>query len=103
MAQPNFKMMWQAYPDHEKYPTLRQLHTFIGGKLKANIDVPGFDGELGNTCAVRMSRALNYGNMEISSKLVKSLKLETLVGEDGKQYIFRVLEMKKIFSVGTWG
>lgn len=93
MAQPNFKMMWQAFPDHTKYPTLRDLHTYIGGKLVNNIDVPGF-GVNGNTCAARMSRALNYGNLPISTKLTKSLKIETMTGADGMSYIFRVRDMK---------
>lgn len=93
MAQPNFDMMWTSFPDHLKYPTLRDLHTFIGGTLVKNIDAPGF-GEKGNTCAARMSRALNYGNLPISGKLVKSLGLNTMTGGDGKLYIFRVKELK---------
>jgi hypothetical protein len=97
MAQPNFKMMWKAFPDHEKYPMLRDLHMFIGGRLAKNIDVPGF-GANGNTCAARMSRALNYGNMPISPKLTKSLGISTLTGTDGKLYIFRVRDMKKYLA-----
>lgn len=41
-----------------------------------------------------MSRALNYGNMPISAKLTKSLKIETMMGADGMPYIFRVRDMK---------
>ena len=82
MAKPNFALMWQAFPDHTKYPTLRDLHTFIGGTLVKNIDEPGF-GPHGNTCAVRMSRALNYGNLPISAKLVRSLRVSTMTGADG--------------------
>jgi hypothetical protein len=93
MAKPSFSMMWQAFPDHTKYPTLRELHTFIGGGLAKNIDIPGF-GANGNTCAVRISRALNYGNLPISAKLVKSLGIGTMTGADGKLYIFRVRELK---------
>ena len=93
MSKPSFSMMWQAFPDHAKYPTLRDVHTFIGGALVNNIDAPGF-GPTGNTCAVRMSRALNYGNLPISAKLVKALSINTLVGGDGKLYIFRVRELK---------
>jgi hypothetical protein len=93
MAKPSFSMMWQAFPDHTKYPTLRDLHTFIGGALAKNIDEPGF-GANGNTCAVRMSRALNYGNLPVSAKMVKSLGIATMTGADGKLYIFRVRELK---------
>ena len=94
--------MWDAFPDHAKYPTLRSLHNFIGGTLTKNIEVPGF-GESGNTCGVRMSRALNYGALPISGKLVKSLGISTMTGGDGMLYIFRVRELKlyirKVLSV----
>ncbi len=94
MAKPNFDLMWTAFPDHAMYPTLRDLHNFIGGTLTKNIDGPGF-GPNGNTCAVRMSRALNYGGMPVSGKLVKSLELSTMTGADHKLYMFRVRDMKK--------
>lgn len=93
MAKPLLEMMWLAFPDHAKYPTLRDLHTFVGGTLVKNIDEPGF-GENGNTCAVRMSRAFNYGNLPVSRKLVKSLHLSTMTGADGMLYLFRVRELK---------
>jgi hypothetical protein len=93
MALPNFDLMWTNFPDHTKYPTLRDLHNFIGGTLAKNIDIPGF-GANGNTCAVRLSRALNYGSMPISGNITKSLKISTMTGGDGKLYIFRVREMK---------
>lgn len=95
MAKPNFELMWKLFPDHAKYPTLRTVHNAIGGTLKANIDVPGFEGSTGNTCAVRMSRALNYSTMPISPKLVKSLGLATMTGADGRNYIYRVQDMRK--------
>lgn len=98
MAKPSFELMWHMFPDHEKYPTLRALHTFIGGKLKANIDVPGFDSTTGNTCAVRMSRALNYSTMPISGKMVKALGLATLIGADGHHYMYRVQDMRKYLA-----
>lgn len=102
MAQPNFKMMWDAFPDHSLYPNLRVLFKFIGGTLINNIDVPGF-GENGNTCAVRMSRALNYGNLPISAKLVKSLKIDKMTGSDGKLYIFRVSDLKTYLKTALGG
>jgi hypothetical protein len=93
MAQPSFKMMWDAFPDHVQYPTLRDLHNFVGGQLARNIDVPGF-GAKGNTCAVRISRALNYGNTPLSYKRLKALELNPLLGADRKLYLFRVRELK---------
>ena len=74
MAQPNFKLLWDSYPDHDQFPTLQTLHTHIGGQVAKSITTPGF-GPNGNTCAMRMSRALNYSSMPISEKLVKTLKL----------------------------
>lgn len=70
MSKPSFKQMWVNFPTHKQYPTLRDLHTFIGGALLKNIGAPGFPAN-GNTCAVRLSRALNYGTMPISEKLAK--------------------------------
>ena len=93
MSQPNFNMMWNAYPAHDRYPNLLSLHTFIGGALQKNIHVSGFSPN-GNTCAVRLSRALNYGAMPISATIVKRLKIQTLTGNDGKLYIYRVQELK---------
>lgn len=92
MAQPNFALMWQNFPDHAKYPTLTALFNSIGGQLVRNVGVPGF-GPSGNTCAVRMSRALNYSTMPISSKEVAALKLATLKGADDMPYLFRVREL----------
>jgi hypothetical protein len=93
MSKPNFDMVWAAFPDHDKYPTLKDLFGWIGGELKNNIDAPGF-GPNGNTCAVRLSRALNYGNFPLHSKSAKQLKLHPLIGEDKKAYLFRVSELR---------
>ena len=94
MAKPDFSLMWANFPDHDKYPTLETLFTHIGGMLGKTINLPGF-GPTGNTCAVRMSRALNYGAFPISSKIVAALGLHTLTGADRRLYLFRVREMKK--------
>lgn len=102
MAIPNFNLMWEQFPDHDRYPDLVTLFTFIGGQLAKNINVPGF-GPNGNTCAVRMSRAFNYGEMPISAKTVKLLHLNPLVGDDKRLYLFRVSEMRTYIakSVGA--
>ncbi len=83
MAKPSFEMMWAAFPDHDKYPTLRDLFAWLGGGLARNINEPGF-GPNGNTCAARMSRALNYGNHPIRGKTAKALALNPLMGIDKK-------------------
>jgi hypothetical protein len=93
MAKPSFDMMWAAFPDHDKYPTLRDLFAWLGGGLARNINEPGF-GPNGNTCAARMSRALNYGNHPIRGKTAKALALNPLMGIDKKLYLFRVTELR---------
>ena len=93
MSTPKFQMMWDKFPDHGKYPTLEDLFNFIGGTLVKNINSPGF-GPTGNTCAVRMSRALNYALFPISHKAAKDLSIETMTGADGMSYIFRVRNLK---------
>lgn len=93
MAQPNFNLLWSNFPDHARYPTLTELFTAIGGGLARNINVPGF-GPNGNTCAARMSYALNHSDMPIDLKLVKSLGLNALIGADKKPYLFRVSELR---------
>lgn len=97
MAQPNFQLMWDSYPDHEQFPTLSALHAFIGGQVDKATTSPGF-GPTGNTCAMRMSRALNYGSMPISGRLASSLNLHTLTGADRKLYLFRVRELRTYLS-----
>jgi hypothetical protein len=92
MAKPDFDLMWAVYPDHMKYPSLAVLFNSIGGQLARNVSVPGFEPN-GNTCAVRMSRALNYGTLPIAASQVKALKLSTLKGADDLLYLYRVREM----------
>ena len=93
MAKPSFDALWTAFPDHTKYPTLKTLFTMIGGELERNINEPGF-GPDGNTCAARISRALNYANHPIRYKTTKAYKLNPLLGADKKLYLFRVSEMR---------
>lgn len=93
MAKPSFDSLWANFPDHTKYPTLKDLFTMIGAQLARNIEEPGF-GPNGNTCAVRISRALNYANHPIRYKTTKALDLNPLLGADKKLYLFRVSEMR---------
>jgi Type VI secretion system (T6SS), amidase effector protein 4 len=93
MAKMNFDLMWKNFPDHHQWPTMGALYRHIGGDLVDAIAWDGF-GENGNTCATRMSRALNYGGVPIDLALLKSLKLSSLTGADKKHYIYRVGELK---------
>jgi Type VI secretion system (T6SS), amidase effector protein 4 len=93
MSKPDFVQMWANFPTHPAYPTLKDLFTHIGGQLADNIDVPSF-GPNGNTCAVRMSMALNHGSAPISKGVTKALGLSVLTGADKKLYLFRVRGLK---------
>jgi len=31
MNKPNFHRLWLAFPDHSKYPSLKDLYTALGG------------------------------------------------------------------------
>lgn len=89
--------MWKSFPDRAKHPKLIDLHTHIGGALARNIHTPGFGPE-GNTCAVRISYALNHGGAPVSKDIASKLKISTLTGGDGFLYIFRVREIKTYLS-----
>ena len=93
MSNPDFDQMWAAFPDHADFPTLKDLYTFLGGTLVRNIVSPGF-GANGNTCATRISRALNYGGAPLSRERIRKLGLTRLTGDDGRFYLFRVSEMR---------
>jgi Type VI secretion system (T6SS), amidase effector protein 4 len=90
MATPALSNLWTAFPDHIAYPTLEDLYTMLGGKAAANIDSPGF-GKNGNTCASRMSVALNRGGSPIAG----GSGVETVGAADGSRIIFRVTHLRR--------
>ena len=94
MAKPVLSRIWSAFPDHEAYPTLRDLYTHLGGGAARNIQVPGF-GSNGNTCASRLSMAFNGGGAPIIQAVAQSVGAETLGAGDGSRIIFRVTEFRK--------
>ena len=91
------KKIWKAYPKLEDYPTAKELYNdLIGGGLKdaynesiTNTD-PKDDHSWENTCAARMSRALNYAGIAVP----ESIYGETKKGSDGMNYLFRVSDLK---------
>ena len=93
MTSPDFARLWNAFPTHDEYQTLQDLYTAIGGNLPRNIVSPGF-GANGNTCATRISRALNHGGSPLVKQRLSDLKLTSITGGDGLPYLFRVAEMR---------
>lgn len=85
--------LWKAFPDHTQYPTLKDLYEMLGGTVEKNINVPGF-GPKGNTCASRMSVALNKGGAPINRSLALSVKARSISAADNSQIIFNVADLR---------
>ncbi len=83
---PEFDALWAAYP-HADSATVREE---IGGA----VDNPDY----ANTCAIRMSRALNYTGHPIPARE----GLYAVKGADGKRYALRMKELTEYLQV-LWG
>ena len=81
---PKFKDLWSAYPVNQDADTVYHL---VGGDAE-NLHKSNPDA-YANACALRLSRAFNYGGVIITAG-VQAYKVK---GGDGKLYIIRVLEM----------
>jgi hypothetical protein len=97
MAKPIFAKMWATFPDHVKYPTLKDLYTALGGKAALNINAPGF-GPNGNACASRISVALNKSGAPIRV----TSGISTIGTADKSRIIYRVTDLRK-YLVATLG
>jgi RHS repeat-associated protein len=91
--QENIKKLEKNYPNKTKYPDAESLYNLIGGKMDKmyDSDVAAGNATYINTCAVRISRALNYSDMEIPSKAGDGIR--TFKGGDNKNYIISAIEM----------
>ena len=81
---PTWAKFWEEYPDYGTNPDSAAVKTDIGGSVDADY--------ITNTCAVRMSRGLNYSGVPLPAKFAGLL---TVTGGDGKHYALRVAEMRK--------
>jgi len=91
---PVFLTLWNNFPDHMKYPHLKDLYTWLGGVAQKNIYSPGF-GPQGNTCASRMSVALNRAGVPINKSIAASCGARTVSAGDGSQIIYGVADLRK--------
>jgi hypothetical protein len=99
MNKPNFRRLWLSFPDHRKYPSLKDLYTALGGAAEKNINLPGF-GPNGNACASRMSVAFNNAGAPINTAFANAAGAQTLGTADGSRIIFRVSGFRKyLFKV----
>lgn len=96
MRKPQFDKLWHAFPDHAAYRTLEDLYTALGGAAKKNIHVPGF-GPNGNTCASRMSVALNQGGAPVDMSIVRAVGAQTLGTANDMRIMYRVSDLRNYF------
>jgi hypothetical protein len=89
----NIKKLVKNYPNKKDYPDAESLYNLIGGKMDKmyDADVEAGNANYINTCAVRISRALNYSGMEIPADAGKGIR--TFKGGDNKNYIISAIEM----------
>jgi hypothetical protein len=83
-VKPTWSKFWAEYPDYGTYPDSAAVKKDIGGSVDADY--------ITNTCAVRLSRGLNYSGVPLPANLAGLL---TVKGGDGKHYALRVAEMRK--------
>ena len=77
-----YSALWIEYPDYQNFPKPEDVKTYIGGAVN--------EDWIENTCAIRMSRTLNYNDVTVPSSFAG---LHTVKGGDGKRYAFRVREL----------
>ncbi len=94
MQKPDFHKLWQNFPDHKKYRSMKDLYTAIGGAAAKNINLPGF-GPNGNTCASRLSIAFNKAGVPINPAIANMVGALTLGTANGSRIIFRVSDFRK--------
>jgi hypothetical protein len=75
--------LWNEYPDYINY-TSKQVKQEIGGAVA--------DDWITNTCAIRLSRTLNYNGVPVPGNFSG---MSTVKGGDGKRYAFRVREIDR--------
>ena len=78
----SYSALWDQYPDYMNYPTPESAKELIGGNVN--------DDWITNTCAIRLSRTLNYNGIPVPGNFAG---LNTVKGGDGKRYAFRVREL----------
>jgi hypothetical protein len=87
-TRPSFTLISANYPANESSP---QVYTLIGGKVYQNFVSDPVKYE--NSCALRLSYALNYSGAEIPH-----LTDQTGSGFDGKWYFYRVSDLNDYLS-----
>ncbi|HNX44315.1 MAG TPA: T6SS effector amidase Tae4 family protein [Bacteroidales bacterium] len=92
LALPLFLDMIKNYPAGQ---TSEEVYKLIGGKVYQNYK--GNPTAYANSCALRISRALNYSGAEIPF-----VKDQTGSGSDGKWYFYKIKDLKN-YLTSTYG
>jgi hypothetical protein len=90
MAVPAFPLLLGNFP---KMSSVVEFKRFIGGGADDTSDPPDqqwLGGANGDTCTLRMSRALNYSGVPVPADYPG---LRTVRGGDGRRYAFAVQEL----------
>ena len=98
MKKPNFDDLLKQYPK----AGVVDIKKLIGGAIDDTSQPTGkqwLGGAGGDTCTIRMSRALNYSGVHIPAKYPG---LRTAPGRDNLHYAFAVQEMRR-WLTGTFG
>ena len=93
MLVPKLDDVWRNFPDHETYPDMGALYAMLGGEAARAVAWAGF-GTNGNTCASRLSVALNRSGAPIDAGIAKRINASTLGTADGHRIIYRVREIR---------
>ena len=100
IKRPRFDDLWQAYSEvgNKKADPVYQL---IGGNVAELREQNPADYT--NACALRMSRAFNYGNFKIpKGTIIKNRNIYRVKGKDTLPYIMRVNDLIP-FIIHNWG
>jgi hypothetical protein len=84
---PSFASMWSTFPQG----TPEQVKELIGGHVQLN--------DFKNTCAVRVSRSLNYSGAPIPKNFEPNWAVS---GADGRWYVYRVDAFRR-YLTQTYG
>ena len=94
-TRPSYNKMQEEYPSG----TPDEAYTKIGGKVEYNFkNIRIFE----NTCAIRMSRSLNYSGVKINFKPKKNGQSITGSGKDDNWYFYKVVDLTE-FIVSRFG
>lgn len=88
---PSFEALRATYPND---PTPLDIANRIGGRVGENLKNPAMP-EYKNTCAIRVSRALNYAGHLVKSGVDKA---RVNSGGDGRWYVYGVRDLNRYLT-----